>query len=115
MNRMSLIQENLEGLLMLSEAGQHSSCNMRNPSIFSRGGGGIIMCAKCYYMIESKSGSGGGDKQQGETDELDRLKKELILSDKWENEVATILLNKELSQGKKIERIKNSMHDIEKI
>ncbi len=64
------------------------------------------MCAKRYYMIESKNGACA----ETET-KLDRLKNELALNDKWENEIVTILLNKEMTGGKKIEKIQNSIQD----
>ncbi len=57
-------------------------------------------------MIESK----GGARAETET-KLDRLKNELALNDKWENEIATILLNKEMNREKKIEKIQNTMQD----
>ncbi len=57
-------------------------------------------------MIESK----GGARTETET-KLDRLKNELALNNKWENEIATILLNKEMTGGKKIEKIQNSIQD----
>ncbi len=57
-------------------------------------------------MIESK----GGARAETET-KLDRLKNELALNDKWENEIATILLNKEMTGEKKIEKIQNSIED----
>ncbi len=66
------------------------------------------MCAKRYYMIESEAPPGTSDET-----ELDRLKRELASNDKWENEIATILLNKDMNRMKKIEKIREKMLDIE--